>query len=116
MPPKSEARPRRPRSCATGRRWSSRRTAETLRLRRQVTSEDAKRFFVERIVAQSSREGLSLSANERRMLDWSETEPGGISDPELVDALADEISDEDYEQKVCRLLDAAYEADVAADG
>jgi len=79
------------------------------------TPDEARHFFVQKIVAQAEREGVSLSANERRMLDWSEVEPGCESDPELAEALATEISDEAYEEKIRRLLEAAYQADIGAD-
>jgi hypothetical protein len=38
------------------------------------TQGQAKRFFVERIVAQAALEQLPLSDAQRRMLSWSESE------------------------------------------
>ena len=80
-----------------------------------MTPDEARHFFVQKIVAQAEREGVSLSANERRMLDWSEVEPGCESDTELAEALASEISDEAYEEKIRRLLEAAYWTDIGVD-
>jgi hypothetical protein len=79
----------------------------------QPTSEDARRFFIDRILAEGERQGVPLSNNERRMLNWSETEPGCVAHPELAEALAREISDRAYEAKVSRLLAAAYERDLS---
>lgn len=79
-----------------------------------LTAEEARRFFIDRIVAEAERQGKPLSGNERRMLSWSEVEPGCVADPELAEALANEISDHDYEAKVSRLLVAAYERELSA--
>jgi hypothetical protein len=80
------------------------------------TADEARRFFIGKIVAEAERQGISLSANEQRMLSWSEVEPGCVADPALAEALAREISDDAYEAKVRGLLEAAYERDVSSDG
>jgi hypothetical protein len=80
-----------------------------------VTKDEARRFFIDKIVAEAGRSGVALSANERMMLDWSEVEPGCVADPRVAEALANEISDEAYEAKIRELLDAAYERDLTAD-
>ncbi len=80
-----------------------------------VTKDEARRFFIDKVVSEAGRSGLALSANERKMLDWSEVEPGCVADPKVAEALADEISDAAYESKVSRLLQAAYERELAAD-
>jgi hypothetical protein len=79
----------------------------------QLTPEEARRFFIDRIVAEAERQAVPFSDNERRMLDWSESEPGCVADPELAEALASEISDQAYEAKVSRLLAAVYERDLS---
>jgi hypothetical protein len=79
-----------------------------------MTPDEARRFFVDKIVAQANREAEPLSANERKMLDWSEVEPGCVADPTVAEALANEISDEAYEAKIGRFLAAAYQSDVNA--
>jgi hypothetical protein len=80
-----------------------------------LTKDEARRFFIDRLIAEAERSGVALSVNERKTLDWSEVEPGCVSDPTVAEALSQEISDEAYEAKICRLLEAAYEHDVTAD-
>jgi hypothetical protein len=75
----------------------------------------ARRFFEDKISQQTELEGAPLSPDERLMLTWSESEPDSIADPELVDRLAAEISDEDYQAKIAGLLARSYTADVARD-
>ena len=74
----------------------------------------AKQFFVDRIVAQASRQGHPLSENERWMLSFSESDPEFVIDAARVLALESEISDADYERKVANLAERAYENDIAA--
>jgi hypothetical protein len=76
---------------------------------------DAKRFFVDRIVAEAAAELKPLSDSERQMLSFSESDPEFIVDPALVNKLAAEISDEDYERKIAGLLERAYQRDLARD-
>lgn len=80
------------------------------------TEGQAKRFFVERIVAQAAFEQLSLCDAERRMLSWSESDPEYKVDVSLPAQLQAEVSDEDYEAKISGLVQRAYERDVARDG
>jgi hypothetical protein len=75
----------------------------------------ARQFFEDKIAQQADLEGVPLSSDERLMLTWSESEPDSIADPELVDRLAAEISDEDYEAKMAGLLERSYAADLARD-
>jgi len=79
------------------------------------TPDEARRFFVDRIVTEGDRQGIPLSSTERKMLNWSEVEPGCVADPAVAEALASEISDKAYEAKVSRLLQAAYEREVSTD-
>ena len=79
------------------------------------TPEEARHFFIERVVAQAERQQVSLSTNERKMLDWSEVEPGCVADPEVAAGLASEMSDDAYEAKISGLLEAAYQREIAAD-
>jgi hypothetical protein len=60
---------------------------------------EAKRFFVEKVVAQAQVESAPLSAAERRMLSWSESDPDFVIDPQLPEQVTSEISDEEYEKK-----------------
>jgi hypothetical protein len=75
----------------------------------------AKRFFVDKIIAQASREGRPLSENERWMLSFSEFDPEFVVDVARVRALEAEIPDAEYEKKVAGLAERAYESDVASD-
>ena len=79
------------------------------------TPDESRRFFVEKVVAQAEHQHVSLSVNERKMLDWSEVEPGCVADPKVAAGLASEMSDDAYEAKISGLLEAAYERDIAAD-
>jgi hypothetical protein len=75
----------------------------------------AKRFFVDKIVAQAVTEGAPLSDAERQMLSFSESDPEFAVDPALVQKLQAEISDEDYEAKVAGLLERSWKRDVETD-
>jgi hypothetical protein len=75
----------------------------------------ARQFFEDKVVEQARAEGVALSANERLMLKWSESEPDSIADPDLVERLAAEMSDEAYEDKIAGLLSRRYGTEIAAD-
>ena len=79
------------------------------------TEGQAKRFFVEKVVAQAALENSPLSTIERRMLSWSESDPESTPDVSLPAQLDAEISEEDYEAKVAGLLQRAYQRDLAAE-
>ncbi|MGE5100282.1 MAG: hypothetical protein ACM3SX_09870 [Deltaproteobacteria bacterium] len=75
----------------------------------------ARQFFEDKIVQQARAEGVVLSADERLMLKWSESAADSIADPELVERLAAQISDEDYEAKIAGLLSRCYATEIDAD-
>ena len=77
------------------------------------TQTEAKRLFVDKVLAQAGLEGIALSDAEQKMLFWSESDPDWVVDLELPERLAAEISDEDYEKKIAGLLSRAYRADIA---
>jgi hypothetical protein len=79
------------------------------------SSHEAKTFFVDKAVAQAEAEGQPLSANERWMLRFSESDPDFVVDPARVEHLRREISDNDYEAKVAGLLERCYRRDIGAD-
>ena len=56
-----------------------------------------------------------MSDAERRMLSWSEFDPEFSVDLQLVDQLASEISDEEYEEKIAGLLNRRFAEEVAGD-
>ncbi len=74
----------------------------------------AKRFFVDKIVAQAAKEGHLLSENERWMLSFSESDPEFTVDHTRVAALAAELPDAEYEEKVAGLARRACAADMAS--
>jgi hypothetical protein len=76
----------------------------------------AKGFLVAKVIEQAEREQVALSAAERHMLSWSESDPDFVPDPTLADAQADEIPDAEFETKVAGLIRRAYGRDIAADG
>ena len=76
------------------------------------TQSEAKRFFVDKVVARARVERVPLSDAERQMLSWSESDPDFIVDARLPQQLASEMSDEEYEKKVVGLLDRSFVADV----
>ena len=75
---------------------------------------EAKRFFVDKVIQRARSEGVSLSDAERRMLLWSESDPASHADPRVIDRLASEMSDEQYEAKIGGLLERSFAADTAA--
>jgi hypothetical protein len=76
------------------------------------TQTDAKKFFVEKVLTEAKREGVTLSKAEQRMLSWSESDPDFTAESALIEQLANEISEEDYESKVSTLLAGAYRRDL----
>ena len=76
------------------------------------TQTEAKRFFVDKVVAQARLEGMTLSDAEQAMLFWSESDPEFVVDPELPERLAAEISDDEYERKIVGLLSRSFQADL----
>jgi hypothetical protein len=75
----------------------------------------ARQFFEDKIIEQAESEGVPLSADERLMLKWSESEPESIADPELAQRLAAEISDEDYEEVIAGFLSRRYATEISLD-
>jgi hypothetical protein len=81
-----------------------------------ATQADAKRFFVDKVLAQARAEQIRISEAEQGMLSWSESDPSFTPDPALVAQLGTEISAEDYEAKIAGLLERAYQHDLKYDG
>jgi hypothetical protein len=79
-----------------------------------TTQAEAKRFLVDKIVAQAQTEGVLLTAAERQMILWSESDPDIKIDPTLPQRLEAEISDDEYERKIVGLLTRSFAADVRA--
>ena len=79
------------------------------------TLTEARRFFIDKVLAEARHQGMALTDAEQQMLGWSESAPDSTADPDLVERLAAEISDEDYESKVGSLLGAALARDLQSD-
>ena len=80
------------------------------------TQSAAKRFFIDKIVAQADIEGAPLSTAEREMLAFSESDPEFVADPvALSSRLNDEETDDEYEAKIAGLIERSFRRDVAAD-
>jgi hypothetical protein len=75
----------------------------------------AKRFFVEKVIAQAAAEGVPLSDAEQRMLGFSESDPEFVVTPGLVEKLQAEMSDEAYEAKIAGLIEGAWQRDVESE-
>lgn len=80
-----------------------------------ATETESRQFFVDKILQQGQREGISLSHDELQMLLWSESAADSVADPELAERLAAEISDADYESKIGGLLRSSFKRDTAVD-
>lgn len=65
----------------------------------------AKRFFVEKILAQAKAEGQPLSEAEQWMLSFSESDPEFTVEPTMVERLATEIADDESETKIAGLIE-----------
>lgn len=76
---------------------------------------EAKQFFVDKIVAEATAQALPLSAAERYMLAWSESDPHFVQDRALTAAFEAETSGAEFEGKVSRLARDAYTRDVRSD-
>jgi hypothetical protein len=84
-------------------------------MRSFATETEARQFFIEKVLQQAQREGVSLSDDERQMLSWSESAPDSVADPTLAERLAAEISDADYESKIVGLLRSSFKEDTGVD-
>src|SRR5213594_2150595 len=80
-----------------------------------VDQGDAKRFFVERVVAQAKQEDIPLSEAERQMLAWSESEITPETAKQRDARFEAQTTDSEFEAKVSNLIRRAYTEDVARD-
>ena len=64
---------------------------------------------------QATVERVKRSAAERQMLRWSESDPDFKAEPAIVEQLAAEMPDEEYESKISDLIERSYVRDVAAE-
>jgi len=80
------------------------------------SEQEAKAFFIAAILAEASREGISVSENEQWMLRFSESDPEFQIEPERVAAFERETTPRAYEGKVAALIRRAYDNDVRSAG
>jgi len=75
-----------------------------------TSANKAKKFFVNRILEQAKRDGVSLSAVEIQMLSFAEA-TASAEEMETLAVFERDFSDEEYEAKVAKLLKRAYQQD-----
>jgi hypothetical protein len=80
-----------------------------------VDQHDAKKFFIEKVIAQANKESSPLSEAQKYMLGWTEVEEGFQINEKLNKKFSEETNDEDYKRRICALLEHVYAEDVAAD-
>jgi hypothetical protein len=79
------------------------------------TERESKAFFVAAILAQASREGLTLSENEQQMLRFSEADPEFVVDEVGGEELQSEPAARAYETKIAGLIRRAHDHDLTFD-
>ena len=73
-----------------------------------LSERDAKRFFIDNVVAQALEEGQPLSDAQRWMLSYSDSDPEFEVDPDKLDAFNRETSDDEYEARIAGLIKRRY--------
>ena len=73
-----------------------------------TNQQDARRFFIERIMAQAVAEGCPLTDVERRMLSFSESDPESAI--ERLDGAHVDAANGAYEKRIAGLLRRSYRA------
>lgn len=68
-------------------------------------------FIALRVEHQSILKGAPLSDIEKKMLRWSEIEPGAVNDPAVSEQFESDYDSCEYEAKITSLLSAAYRSD-----
>jgi len=76
-----------------------------------MRAQDAISRLVEKINAQADLDGISLSETERKMLCWSEIEPGAVHDLAVNKQFEVECDADEYENKISALLRRSYQRD-----
>jgi hypothetical protein len=85
-------------------------------MREFTTAEEAKQFFIEKVVEQTEREGVRLSDVERKMLRWTEVYPILGLPPAKLKKINEEFEQQydssEYESKIADLMSRAYARDL----
>ena len=73
-----------------------------------MTAPDALEFLAKKVEEQAELDEVPLSAVERKMMRWSEVEPGAIKDVSVSEEFNRDYEEEEYEHKISQLLAHAY--------
>jgi hypothetical protein len=76
-----------------------------------MTASEALEFLANRIEQQAVSEGTLLTEIERKMLRWSEVEPGACKDVDISGRFERDFDADEWEEKIVRLAKRAYVAD-----
>jgi hypothetical protein len=76
-----------------------------------MTASEAVEFLANRIEQQAAAEDAQLTDIERKMLRWSEVEPGACKDLDVSESFEDDFDTDEWEQKIVRFAKRAYVAD-----
>jgi hypothetical protein len=77
---------------------------------------EAKEYFIQKVLDQAVRENIQLSRAEKYMLQWSEKDPNFHVDQSLIAEFDKEITPEEYETKIAKLIIHAYKKDIKLTG
>jgi len=73
---------------------------------------NAKEFFVQKVLEQAKKENINLSEIEKQMLFWNEADPKFYENHELNERFENEISSEEYEKKIARIIRGCFNDDL----
>ena len=76
---------------------------------------EAKQFFVDKILAEAGVQSVPISAAERYMLSWSESDPEFHRNAVLTTAFEAETNAAKFEEKAVRIVREAYARDLRSD-
>lgn len=79
------------------------------------SQEQAKQFFIDKILFQAQKDRVILSDAEQYMLGWSESERAFELNKKLSDEFREQTSDQEYERRISTLIKRAYDADIQND-
>lgn len=74
-----------------------------------MTAPDALEFLAREVEQQAQMESVALSPVERKMMRWSEVEPGAFCDASISKEFDQNYDSDEYEHKISELLERAYE-------
>jgi hypothetical protein len=77
---------------------------------------EALEFLASKVEEQARLENVPLSEVERKMLRWSEVEPGAFHDLSIGDEFEQQYDSDEYEAKIAGLLQRASQSDSSDPG